>query len=108
MTKQLPAVIEPGRYVECFAANSSNDHPRRAYARACGRFLAWCETRGLMLAAIRPFDVAARVKGSAFTVSAGRGRSGSGKRELIGARGLLRSERIRYHAVQSRGHMTGT
>ena len=29
--------------------------------RACARFFAWCEQRGLTLAAIRPFDVAAWV-----------------------------------------------
>src|ERR1700726_1469544 len=75
---QLPAVIEPGalatptdtyivpaliadlgdqagwRYVEFFTANIRNPHTRRAYARACGQFFAWCEQRGLTLAAIRP------------------------------------------------------
>ena len=50
------------RYVEFFAAQLNNDHTRRAYARACSRFFAWCEQRGLTLAAIRPFDVAAWVK----------------------------------------------
>ena len=50
------------RYVEFFTANIHNDHTRRAYARACGRFFAWCEQRGLTLTAIRPFDVAAWVK----------------------------------------------
>jgi site-specific recombinase XerD len=50
------------RYVEFFAANINNDHTRRAYARACSRFFAWCETRGLTLTSIRPFDVAAWVK----------------------------------------------
>src|SRR5260370_19085653 len=83
---QLPAIIQPGalatpadtyivpaliadlgeaanwRYVEFFTANISNDHTRRAYARACSRFFAWCENRGLSLIAIRPFDVAAWVK----------------------------------------------
>jgi hypothetical protein len=86
---QLPAIIEPTalttpaptdtyivpalitdaggeqagwRYVEFFAANINNDHTRRAYARACSRFFAWCENRGLTLASIRPFDVAAWVK----------------------------------------------
>ena len=49
------------RYVEFFAANINNPHTRRAYARACSRFFAWCEQRGLTLAAIRPFDVAAWV-----------------------------------------------
>ena len=37
------------RYVEFFAANINNDHTRRAYARACSRFFAWCEKRGLTL-----------------------------------------------------------
>ena len=67
MTDQLPAVLQPGalttptdtyivpaliadagdaagwRYVEFFTANIRNPHTRRAYARACGRFFAWCE-----------------------------------------------------------------
>src|SRR6202034_3761376 len=83
---QLPAIIAPGaltplpdthlvpalvaaageqagwRYVEFFNANIRNPHPRRAYALACSRFFAWCEDRGLTLATIRPFDVAAWVK----------------------------------------------
>jgi Phage integrase, N-terminal SAM-like domain len=83
MTDQLPAIVQPGalatptdtyrvpalivaagdqagwRYVEFFAANVRNPHTRRAYARACGRFFAWCEDRGLALTIIRPFDVAA-------------------------------------------------
>ena len=50
------------RYIEFFTANINNDHTRRAYARACSRFFAWCEHRGLTLTAIRPFDVAAWVK----------------------------------------------
>ena len=50
------------RYVEFFTANINNDHTRRAYARACSRFFAWYENRGLSLTAIRPFDVAAWVK----------------------------------------------
>jgi site-specific recombinase XerD len=86
MTDQLPTIIPPGtlttpadtyivpaliadlgeqaawRYVEFFTANINNDHTRRAYARACVRFFAWCEDRGLTLTAIRPFDVAAWVK----------------------------------------------
>jgi site-specific recombinase XerD len=51
------------RYVEFFTANIRNPHTRRAYARACARFFAWCEQRGLALAAIRPFDVAAYIEG---------------------------------------------
>ena len=86
MTEQLPAVFLPGaltvpadtyivpaliadlgdqaswRYIEFFTANINNGHTHRAYARACGRFFVWCEQRGLTLAAIRPFDVAAWVK----------------------------------------------
>jgi hypothetical protein len=49
------------RYVEFFTANVRNSHTRRAYARACARFFAWCEQRGLTLSAISPFDVAAWV-----------------------------------------------
>ena len=83
---QLPAIVEPAilptpadtyivpaliadlgdqanwRYAEFFTANINNDHTRRAYARACSRFFAWCEHRGLSLMTIRPFDVAAWVK----------------------------------------------
>jgi hypothetical protein len=50
------------RYVEFFTANINNDHTRRVYARACARFFAWCEDRGLTLTAIRPFDVAASIE----------------------------------------------
>ena len=63
----MPALIADAgeaagwRYVEFFTANINNPHTRRAYARACGRFFAWCEDRGLALTAIRPFDVAAWV-----------------------------------------------
>jgi site-specific recombinase XerD len=87
MSDQLPAIVQPGalaalsddtyivpaliadlgdqaswRYIEFFTANINNDHTRRAYARACKLFFAWCEQRGLTLTAIRPFDVAAWVK----------------------------------------------
>lgn len=50
------------RYVEFFTANIRSPNTRRAYARACARFLGWCEGRGLVLASIRPFDVAAYVE----------------------------------------------
>ena len=49
------------RYAEFFSANIRNPHTRRAYARACGRFFAWCEGRGLTLTTIRPSDVAAHI-----------------------------------------------
>jgi hypothetical protein len=75
---RLPAVVPPGavaadgelrlvpgliaaagwRYVEFFTANIRNPNTRRAYARACGRFFAWCDGRGLTLTTIRPHDVA--------------------------------------------------
>ena len=67
----VPALIadlgEPAswRYVEFFTANIRNPNTRRAYARACVRFFAWCEDRGLTLATIRPFDVATYMRVSA-------------------------------------------
>lgn len=67
-THLVPALIadagEPAawRYIEFFTANIRNPHTRRAYARACGQFFAWCEGRGLSLTAIRPFDVAAWIE----------------------------------------------
>jgi site-specific recombinase XerD len=65
----VPALIadlgdEAGwRYVEFSTANIRNPHTRRAYARACARFFAWCEQRGLTLTAIRPFDLATYIEG---------------------------------------------
>jgi site-specific recombinase XerD len=50
------------RYVEFFTANIRNPNTRRAYARACGDFLAWCEARGLTLLTIRPYDVASYIE----------------------------------------------
>jgi site-specific recombinase XerD len=50
------------RYVEFFTANIRNPHTRRAYARACSQFFAWCEQRRLTLAAIRPHDVATYIE----------------------------------------------
>jgi site-specific recombinase XerD len=50
------------RYVEFFTANIRNPNTRRAYARACSRFFAWCETRGLSLTTIRPHDVATYIE----------------------------------------------
>ncbi len=50
------------RYAEFFTANIRNANTRRAYFRACSRFLAWCDARGLDLDTIRPFDVAAYIE----------------------------------------------
>src|SRR4051794_12028818 len=58
------------RYVEFFTANIRNPHTRRAYARACNRFFAWCEDRGLLPAAIRPHDVATYIEQLQHQVSA--------------------------------------
>jgi site-specific recombinase XerD len=64
----VPALIadagEPmaWRYIEFFTANIRNPYTRRAYARACSQFFAWCEDRGLTLTTIRPFDVAAYIE----------------------------------------------
>ena len=58
------------RYVEFFTANIRNPHTRRAYARACARFFAWCEERGLTPAAIRPHDVATYIEQLQDTVAA--------------------------------------
>ena len=60
------------RYVEFFTANIRNPNTRRAYARACSRFFAWCDERGLTLTAIRPFDVATYIEELQQTHSAPR------------------------------------
>jgi site-specific recombinase XerD len=58
------------RYVEFFTANIRNPNTRRAYARACARFFAWCEDRGLTLTTIRPHDVATYIEERQATHSA--------------------------------------
>jgi site-specific recombinase XerD len=58
------------RYVEFFTANIRNPHTRRAYARACARFFAWCDDRGLISAAVRPHDVATYIEQLQDEVSA--------------------------------------
>ena len=58
------------RYVEFFTANIRNPNTRRAYARACARFFAWCEERGLTPAAIRAHDVATYIERLQNEVSA--------------------------------------
>jgi hypothetical protein len=91
---QLPAVIRPGapatsddihlvpaliadagdqapwRYLEFFTANIRNPNTRRAYARACQQFFAWCDERGLTLMTIRPVDVARYIETRQQTHSA--------------------------------------
>jgi site-specific recombinase XerD len=58
------------RYVEFFTANIRNPNTRRAYARACNRFFARCEDRGLTPAVIRPHDVATYIEELQIEVSA--------------------------------------
>ncbi len=58
------------RYIDFFTANIRNPNTRRAYARACHTFFAWCEPRGLTLATIRPFDVATYIETRGQTHSA--------------------------------------
>lgn len=51
------------RFLEFFAASIRNAHTRRAYARAVGEFLAWCEGKGVAsIVAIRPLHVAAYIE----------------------------------------------
>jgi site-specific recombinase XerD len=86
----VPAMIAAGgeqaswRYIEFFTANIRNKNTRRAYARACARFFAWCESRHLVLTAIRPFDVGAYVE-----MLQGDGAAPSVKQELAAIRMLF-------------------
>ena len=51
------------RFFEFFAATIRNPHTRRAYARGCGDFLAWCaERRVPALPQIQPLHVAAWIE----------------------------------------------
>jgi site-specific recombinase XerD len=58
------------RYVDFFTSNIRNPNTRRAYARACQTFFAWCEDRGLSLTTIRPYDVATYIETRGLTHSA--------------------------------------
>ena len=52
------------RFLEFFAASIRNPHTRRAYARAVGEFLTWCEGRGVAsIAVVQPLHVAAYIEG---------------------------------------------
>ena len=95
-TDQLPAVLPPAappseaaafhamiptliadagdqaswRYIDFFTSNIRNPNTRRAYARACGSFLAWAEERGRSLGTIRPYDVSLYIESRQQTHSA--------------------------------------
>jgi site-specific recombinase XerD len=58
------------RYVDSFTSNIRNPNTRRAYARACHTFFAWCDERGLNLTTIRPYDVATYIETRDLTHSA--------------------------------------
>jgi integrase/recombinase XerC len=65
----LPALValadERGqrRFLEFFAVTIRNAHTRRAYARAAGEFLGWCDARGVTsIAGVQPLHVAAWVE----------------------------------------------
>ena len=51
-----------GGFLEFFAARIANRRTPAAYGRAVGQFLAWCEARGLALAAVSPLHVAAYIR----------------------------------------------
>jgi site-specific recombinase XerD len=58
------------RTIDFFTSNIRNPNTRRAYARACGTFLDWCETRGRTLGTIRPYDVSLHIESRQQTHSA--------------------------------------
>jgi site-specific recombinase XerD len=67
--ERLPALIAAGgdragiRFMEFFASTIRNPHTRRAYGRAVGAFLAWCERTGVAsIAAVQPLHVAAWIE----------------------------------------------
>jgi site-specific recombinase XerD len=59
------------RFLEFFTAQIRNPHTRRAYARAVGEFLAWCESIGVRsLPQVQPLHVAGWIELQARKVSA--------------------------------------
>src|SRR3954471_5118626 len=73
----LPALVAASgeragmRFLEFFAAATRNPHTRRAYGRAVGEFLAWCEAHGVpSLASVQPLHVATWIEAQTRVVSA--------------------------------------
>jgi len=73
----LPALIVSAsdraqlRFLEFFAVTIRNPHTRRAYARAAGEFLSWCEARGVAsITGVQPLHVAAWIEVLGREVSA--------------------------------------
>ena len=59
------------RFLEFFAAQIRNPHTRRAYARAVGEFLSWCESVGVTsLPDVQPLHVASWIELQGREVSA--------------------------------------
>lgn len=59
------------RFLEFFVVTIRNVHTRRAYARAAGEFLAWCDECGVgSIAAVQPLHVAAWIEQLGREVSA--------------------------------------
>jgi site-specific recombinase XerD len=72
----LPALVasadERGqrRFLKFFAVTIRNAHTRRAYARAAGEFLGWCDARGVTsVAGVQPMHVAAWIEQLGHDVS---------------------------------------
>ena len=72
----LPALVasadERGqrRFLEFFTVTIRNAHTRRAYARAAGEFLGWCDARGVTsIAGVQPLHVAAWIEQLGLDVS---------------------------------------
>jgi integrase/recombinase XerC len=66
---QIPALVQAAdqrariRFLEFFAAHIRNRHTRRAYARATGQFLLWCEKASVSaIPDVRPLHVAAYIE----------------------------------------------
>lgn len=66
--ERLPVVIQQAgenatrAFLEFFSAGIRNKNTRVAYARACSRFLDWCDARGLRLYQIEPMVVAVYIE----------------------------------------------
>jgi site-specific recombinase XerD len=76
-TQTLPILVTASgdragvRFLEFFAAQIRNPHTRRAYGRAVGEFLTWCENSGVTsLPQIQPLHVASWIELQGRTVSA--------------------------------------
>ena len=87
----LPALVASAdeaarlRFLEFFAVTIRNPHTRRAYMRAAGEFLAWCEARGVAsLAGVQPLHVAAWIEAQGGELA-----PPSVKQQLAGVRSLF-------------------